>query len=84
MLLVIISSIYCTENELFFISLLEGLGNLILILIEIKISHDFIHTNLYKVLKKKFFQYLILHIMTFQALIEGYSRSKSYMNFSSN
>ena len=26
----------------------------------------------------------ILHIATFQAFIEGYSRSKSYMNFSFN
>ena len=31
-----------------------------------------------------FLQYPILHIMMFQAIIEGYSRSKSYTIFSSN
>ena len=84
MLLVMISSLCCIENLLFFIYLLKGLG-IILILFKKKLSHDSIHTNLYLLLEEKnegFFQYPILHIMVFEALIEGYGRSKSYIKLS--
>ena len=83
MLLVVISSLYYTTKVLFFICLLEGLG-IILILILIFFLPWFIHSNFYLLfLKLGFFQYPILH-KTFQALIEGYSSSRSYINFSSN
>ena len=52
--LVMIASLYCSEHVLFFIYLLEGLG-IILILILEKISYDFIHTNLYLLLKNEVF-----------------------------
>ena len=67
MLLLMISSLYCTEHVLFFICLLEGLG-IILILILIKnfpwiYSYQFISIVLY------------LQILTIEALIEGYGKA---------
>ena len=49
-----------------------------------KTSHDIINTYIYIYTTEKnggFFQYSILHIMMFQALIKGYGRSKSLIFF---
>ena len=51
MLLVMISSLYCTENVFIFICLLEELG-IILILISKKNYNDYVLTNLYLLLEK--------------------------------
>ena len=44
----------------------------------------FILIYIYYRKKMRGFQYPNLHIMPFQASIEGYGRSKSYINISSN
>ena len=54
MFLVMLSSLYCAGNVLFFICLLEGLG-IILILILKENLPLFVHTNLYLLLKERVF-----------------------------
>ena len=84
MLLVMMSSLYCIENVLFFICLLEGVGIIPILILE-TISLVSIHINLYVLLKKnKSFPIPYFTYNDVQALIEGYGRSKFYIIFSSN